>query len=252
MSGRPLRTPVGKGGSEGEQGSPAWMVTYSDMVTLLLCFFVLLFSFSEIDVQRFRSILAAFQGSVGVLEGGLRVVLDDDAVQGRTDWDLQDVSFYRPELEAQLQEVYARAQAFLWERSLGGNVELVLDERGVIVRFAEGVLFDLGKADLKPEAIRVLASMAEFLRSVPNPIRVEGHTDNWPINNEEFPSNWELSTARATTVIRHLIEEHGLSPQKLSAAGYGEYRPVVDNDTPENRARNRRVDIVLLRLDLEE
>ncbi len=87
---------------------------------------------------------------------------------------------------------------------------------------------------------------------VPNPVRVEGHTDDLPINNERFPSNWELSTARATTVIKQLVEEYGLDPRQFSAAGYGEYRPLAPNDSMENRALNRRVDIVLLRLDLGE
>lgn len=228
------------------------MVTYSDMVTLLLTFFVLLFSFSELDVQRFRAIMSAFQASVGVLDGGLRVVQDDDAVQGRTDWDLQDINWHRPELERQLFGVHAEVQAYVASRNLEHAMQVDLTERGVIVRFADQVLFDLGKADLKPEAVEVLDALADVLDGIPNHIRIEGHTDNWPINNERFPSNWELSTARATTVLRYLIETHGMSPESLSAAGYGEYRPLEPNDTAENRARNRRVDIVLLRLDLEE
>ena len=113
-------------------------------------------------------------------------------------------------------------------------------------------MFDLGQADLKPEALEILDHLAEVLKQIPNPVRVEGHTDNWPINNERFPSNWELSTARATNVVRQLIEEHGLDPSSFRPRGYGEYRPLAPNDTEDNRALNRRVDIVLLRLDLGE
>lgn len=118
-----------------------------------------------------------------------------------------------------------------------------------MVRFADQVFFDLGKADLKPEAVEILNRLGPILKGIPNPIRIEGHTDNLPINTAQFPSNWELSTYRATRVIRYFIEELGFSPDKLSAAGYGEYRPIADNDTPEGRSLNRRVDIVIISMD---
>lgn len=220
------------------------------MVTLLMVFFVLLFSFSEIDAQRFRSILSALQASMGVLDGGVQVISDDAALQDieEIDW----TELIRPELLAQLRDVYHQVGSFVAERGLGPSVDVEMTERGVVVRFAERVLFDLGRADLKPEAVEILDQLAVVLQDVPNPVRVEGHTDDLPINNERFPSNWELSTARATTVVKYLIEEHGFDPRKLSAAGYGEYRPLVPNDSMANRALNRRVDIVLLRLDLGE
>lgn len=189
---------------------------------------------------------------MGVLDGGVQVIHDDAALQGRDDLDLGDIDFIRPELAAQLRFLYSDLQSFVQERDLQQSVQLELTERGVVVRFADRILFDLGKADLKPEAIAILDQLAEVLREVPNPVRVEGHTDDLPINNERFPSNWELSTARATTVIKQLVEEYGLDPRQFSAAGYGEYRPLVPNDSMENRALNRRVDIVLLRLDLGE
>jgi chemotaxis protein MotB len=129
-------------------------------------------------------------------------------------------------------------------------VELELQERGLIVRFAEQVFFDLGEAALKPEALEVLKTLAGTLKTLPNPLRVEGHTDNWPISTARFPSNWELSVHRATNVVRFLIEEEGFDPNKLSVAGYSEYRPIRPNDTAEDRAMNRRVDIVILSLDL--
>lgn len=245
------RRRAGRGQNEAP-GAPLWMVTYSDMVTLLLAFFVLLFSFSELDTMRFRSIMLAFQASVGVLDGGMRLVQDDTAIQGRTDFDLQDINWNRPELQQQLSDVHTIIQAFLTQRDFGDTMQVALTERGVTVRFADRVLFDLGKAELKSEALAVLSELAGLLETIPNHVRVEGHTDDLPINNERFPSNWELSTARATTVLRYLVEEHGMAPDSLSAAGYGEYRPIEDNATAENRAQNRRVDIVLLRLDLGE
>jgi len=238
--------------ASGEQSQSPWLVTYSDVVTLLLCFFVLLFSFSEINAQRFQTILAAFQASLGVLDGGRTLIETKPDMQGSGDWELKDVEFYRPELEAQLRDVYSRVRDFVEERGIGASLQVELGERGVTVRFADAVFFDLGKADLKPEALRTLDEVAVLLKEVPNHIRIEGHTDNWPISTERFPSNWELSTARATNVLRYLVEQHGLDPTRVSAAGYGEYRPLMPNDTDENRARNRRVDIVILRLDLGE
>ena len=124
-------------------------------------------------------------------------------------------------------------------------------ERGVVIHFTDRVLFDLGKAELKPEAKEVLQLVAQELKAWPNHIRVEGHTDNLPIRTAPYPSNWELSTARATEVLRYLIDVGGLAPERMSAAGYGEYRPIAPNDSEEGRAKNRRVDIVLLRSGLE-
>lgn len=121
-----------------------------------------------------------------------------------------------------------------------------MNERGLVIRVLESTLFELGSADIKPEARQTLDLIATQLVEVPNQIRIEGHTDNLPISTARFPSNWELSTARASSVVRYLITNHGLPPDQVSALGFGEYRPLVPNDTPQNRARNRRVDIVIL------
>lgn len=218
-------------------GAPAWMVTYGDAVTLLLAFFVLLFTFSTIDLQRFQQIMSAFQGSISVLDGGRTVTTDQSLETQMSELDLE-----------QLQRLHAELQEFLEVEGLTGSVEVHLEERGVTVRFADQLFFDLGQAVLKPEAVGVLESLSPILRDIPNPIRIEGHTDDLPIQTAQFPSNWELSTRRATSVIRHLVENHGFSPQRLSAAGYGEHRPLTENDTAEKRAQNRRVDIVIMAL----
>lgn len=231
-----------------KRGAPAWMTTYGDMVTLLLTFFVLLYSFSSLDVQKFKEVIAAFRGTLGVLDGGRTITdvpavnnapLDVDAALDRTSKEIQ-----------QIEELYKQLQGLIGRGELPGSVELIREERGLVIRFADRTFFDLGKAELRPDARRILKRVGSFLRGLPNHVRVEGHTDSLPINTEKFPSNWELSTARATNVIRFLIEEEGLDPARLSAAGYGEYRPVASNATPEGRARNRRVDLVILRLGL--
>lgn len=221
------------------------MVTYSDMVTQLLALFVILFSISIIDVQRFQALLSAFRGGLGVLQGGRS--LDREPLAGNPPMPVVPTSFYG-QASQQLEAVYQELQRLLGGSGLQRYVQLVPEERGLVVRFADRVLFDLGRADLRPDSKQVLDSVAKVLKPLPNAIRVEGHTDDLPIHNERFPSNWELSTARATTVVRYLIEHHGFDPRRLSAAGYGEYHPLVPNTSEANRQRNRRVDVVVLRL----
>lgn len=217
----------------------SWLTTFSDMMTLLLAFFVLLFAFSSVDEAKFSAIMAAFQGYFGVLDGA--VVVRDTS--GTLPFDAAELA------KQQLEDLYEELSVFIEQEKLVG-VRLEMEERGLIIRFAEQVFFDLGEAVLKPEAIRILEKLSGTLRELPNALRVEGHTDNWPIQTSRFPSNWELSVYRATNVVRHLIENENFDASKLSAAGYSEYRPVSPNDTAQNRALNRRVDIVILNVDL--
>ena len=126
---------------------------------------------------------------------------------------------------------------------------MLKESRGVVIRLNDTMLFDQGSAIIKPEALSTLESISGKLREFNNPILIEGHTDSTPIKNEKYPSNWELSTARATNIISYLIEKQKFPPNRLSAVGYGEYMPVADNSTPENKAKNRRVDIIILSSD---
>jgi chemotaxis protein MotB len=142
--------------------------------------------------------------------------------------------------------LHERVEEIISEDDLNG-IQVNLDERGLVIRFVEGVLFDSGKADIKNEARAILDKIAPLLIDTHRHIRIEGHTDNLPINTREFPSNWELSTARAVNVVKYFIEKHNFSPYILSAAGYGEYRPIAPNDSDKNRALNRRVDIIILK-----
>ena len=123
-------------------------------------------------------------------------------------------------------------------------VEISRSEKGLAIRLEDEALFDLGKAKLRQEAHAILDEVAETLKGFPNGIRVEGHTDDLPIRSERFPSNWELSSARATAVLRHM-QGKGIDPRRLSAIGFGEWRPVVKNDSPEHRQKNRRVEIFM-------
>ena len=221
-----------------------WLTTYSDMVTLLLCFFVLLFSFSEIDAQKFRSIMSSFQGGAGVLEGGTTLELE------------KDLEISESLLEEDLENLKGILEEYADSVGLGEEIILSVEERGLVVRFMDSVLFDSGKADLKPESKKILKNVADILNRdefKDKLIKVEGHTDTDPIiYSKKYPTNWELSAIRATNVLRYLVEEGNIEGNRISSSGYSYYRPIAPNDTPENKAKNRRVDIVILQSSFEE
>ncbi len=209
----------------------SWLTTYGDLVTLLLCFFVLLFAFSTVDAAKFKQVALSLQQALtGVLVGG-------------TSWGEIDELDDREQLL--MQEAYLQIDRYIEEAGLKGAVVAIYEERGLVVRFLDTVLFDRAKADLRTDASGVLDQVAEVLKKVPNQVAVEGHTDNLPIHTWEFPSNWWLSTARANRVVEYFIQKHDIAPERLSSVGYGEYRPIEPNDTEANRAQNRRVEIVI-------
>ncbi|HOE56914.1 MAG TPA: OmpA family protein [Bacillota bacterium] len=220
-------------------GAPAWMATYSDMMTLLLCFFVLLFSFATLDVQKFQAIAHSMSGSLGVLDSGITVNLEPLVTSFPSDSPVEEAEEFRI--------IYEQMSEYIKENNLEASITLRLDERGLLVTFLDDVLFDSGKADLKPKAREIINKVAEIIRRNNKNVRVEGHTDNVPINTFRFPSNWELSTTRAVNVVKYLIEENGIEAKRMSASGYSDQHPVDDNNTKEGRQKNRRVDMVILR-----
>jgi chemotaxis protein MotB len=221
-----------------------WLTTYSDLVTLLLCFFVLLFSFSEIDARKFRNVMSSFQGGTGVLDGGTTLDINEnlESSDGVLEEDLEKLK--------DLLEEYADSVG------LENQIIISVEERGLVVHFMDNVLFDSGKADLKPESMQILKSIAEILNRddfKDRLIKVEGHTDTDPIRySAKFPTNWELSATRATNVLRYLVEEENIDGSRISSSGYSFYRPIAPNDTKENKAKNRRVDVVILKSSYEE
>jgi len=232
-----------KGKKEDGNNSGDWIVTYSDLVTLLLCFFVLLFSFSEIDAMKFEAIVRSFQGSLGVLDSGKSI--DDDQFINQA---MQNNKLFKQQDEAEsMERLYQQLDSYIQNNNLDSTVVLGIEERGLIIRFTDQVIFDSGKAKIKDEALEIMTGIGEILKQSNKYIRVEGHTDNVPINTSKYPSNWELSTARAVNVVKFFIEDTKIHPGRLSAAGYGEYHPIAANDNSENRKKNRRVDVVILK-----
>lgn len=221
------------------------MMTYGDMMTQILAFFVLLFSYSTLDLQKYRAAMASLTGALGILPGGTSI-LQGPLVPSEEPKPPPVPPGVRGEEPGELERLAGQVREALEKSGYGGRFELVEDEDRLVVRFPETVLFDSGRADLHPESLAALDAVAEVLRRVPNRVRVEGHTDTDPISNFRFPSNWELSTARAGRVVRYFVDTYGLDPRRFESAGLGEYRPIAPNDTPENKQKNRRVDIVIL------
>ena len=250
-------------------GSPAWMTTFSDLMTLLLTFFVLLFSMSNVSADRFKEAADSLKlaligsGSDSILEGDGTTLqnLDYEEFGSSAEFDglepeelVVSDSPVNPEnvIPKEVHELYETVSTFLDKESIQTDVSISRDHEGVYIDIQETILFDSAKAELKENGKDALGTLSGLFDLFDNELIIEGYTDNVPISTEVFPSNWELSVARAVSVIRYLTEEHGISPQRLSARGFGEHRPLVPNDSKENRALNRRVNIVIVHNDREE
>jgi len=236
-----------------------WLVSYADFITLLLAFFVLLYASSNLDKQKIARLAAAIHSAFHEL----------DAFPGDTskpykavpsDPQLQPQSL-PPELEQlmkselatrshiaeiDVEKVRRELQEALGSEIKHGEIELRVTPLGFIISLNELGFFGSGEARLLPSAVWKLTRITRILNEHDFDIRVEGHTDNRPVHKLQYRSNWELSTARATEVVRLLIEQFEVDPTRISIAGYGEYHPIASNDTSEGRQMNRRVDLVLL------
>ncbi len=232
---------------------PDYMATYGDLVTLLMCFFVLLFAFSSIDAQKFEAVMQSFQGSAGVLSGG-KSLSDAPFVFDAMPENTQN----SPETaidQDKLQQLKETIEDYISENEMQAEVDVELEDKGLVIRFKDNVLFDSGSAVIKLASYDILNFLGNLLNSdefINEQIRVEGHTDNVPIRTALYPTNWELSTHRASNVVKYFIENSAMIPSRLAASGYGEYHPIASNDTVEGRAANRRVDIVVIRSIAEE
>ncbi|MGB7604237.1 MAG: OmpA family protein [Lutisporaceae bacterium] len=232
---------------EHKAGTPEWLATYGDMMTLLLVFFVLLFAVSNVDSQKYKAVVQSLSGSLGMLDSGTTVSMEPLINNYPSDSPTAS-----PTANKEFSDLQEELQKMLEDQNLKGRVKLELNERGLTVRFLDNVLFDSGKADLKPEAKEIIENVSAILQQSKKKITVEGHTDNVPISTYIYPSNWELSTARAVNVVKYMIDFGQIDPIRLSPAGYADQHPISDNSTPDGRKNNRRVDMVILRSNLEQ
>jgi chemotaxis protein MotB len=207
-----------------------WVVSYADFISLLFAFFTVMYGISRVDSAKLRE----FAGSARAAFGPSSSTDGKPVIEGI-------VPVPQGAIEMQREAVRIVEAA-----GLRGSLSVRRDGRGIILSMGENVLFDPGRSAVKPSSGAALSTVACVLEKWRGDAAVEGHTDSLPVGGSVYSSNWELSTARATSVLALLVEEHGISPGRLSAAGYAEFRPVESNATPEGRARNRRVDIVLI------
>lgn len=225
---------------QGNSHKERWLITYADMITVLLIFFIVMYALSKVDVDKFKaltqSMTATFGTSGSVLDNPGPSVVPGVALSSQQ-WEEQQ----------NLEQIQLELESFIIDTNLVSNISVTIEERGVVLSFQEEVLFPLGSADLTPQAKLIINKVATLLSQTNNYIRIEGHSDDLPISTPKFPSNWELSATRATSVLQELIRNPDFLPNRLSAVAYGEYRPRLPNTSESNRQLNRRVDIVVLR-----
>jgi len=224
-----------------KRGTPRWLITYADMMTLLLCFFVLLLSFANTDVVKFKEVLGSMKDAFGVQretlemdkEGGMELPMKMESTATRS--------------EAEKQRLVNLLKTMVREEGVEKNTLILPVRNGVrleITELAGHAMFERGGTDLTTESQRLLRKMIPTMKETIYKITVEGHSDNIPLRSPKFPSNWELSSARAGRVVRFFIQEGNMDPRRFTAVGHADTQPLVENTTPENREKNRRVSIL--------
>lgn len=254
----------------GDGGVPAWVMTFADLMTLLMCFFVLMLAFSEMDVLKFKQLSGSVREAFGVqseieaktIPKGTSIIAQEfspgkpeptainqvrqftvDTHRNTLDFDPESVDKQKKKLE----EDAERIRQALKEEIEKGMVDVQTDGRRIIIHILEQGSFESGAADVQQSFLPVLIKIRELIKETPGTITVSGHTDDVPISTSRFRSNWELSAARAVSVAHELMRFDEVDPARFIITGHGETRPRVDNDTSANRAKNRRVEISIVR-----
>ncbi|WP_028783480.1 flagellar motor protein MotS [Thalassobacillus devorans] len=246
-----------------EKGAPRWMVTYSDLMTLILVFFILLFSMSQIDLVKFEAISESFRNRMIFDFYPSPVEMDNPAEQtdlkengelsnefenpsSEVNSTVRDAEDNELQKEHELNQLVEEVDTFLDNNELNDVISASRTDRGVVLVLQEQLLFDSGEAEVLESGKPFLGKIGTLLKNIPNDISVEGHTDDRPISTFRYPSNWELSGARASSVIRYIAGESNLNRGRFTAVAFGDTHPAVPNDSPENWGKNRRVEIVIL------
>lgn len=237
-----------------------WLVSYADFITLLFAVFVTLYAMSQSDKKKAEEVMQSIQQSFGMVQSGA----PSPKMNVLPSSQMSISPSLKPEIsvtpgnrtsrgqvktradEKDFRQIKSSIEAYLVKQGAQSKVSLTITRRGLVVSLKEAGFFESGQAQIKPSAYELINTIAESLTHYNNPLRMEGHTDNVPINSAQFPSNWELSTARAINGIKYLIKHFDVEPDKISAVGYAEFRPLADNSSSEGRAKNRRVDLVML------
>lgn len=208
-----------------------YLITYADLITLLLGLFIILYAISKVDVKKYDNMMS-IMGNVFGSRSGKIVGLEKSSLQGS---------------ELPTTTLGDKLANVIKDLHYENSIRLEQNERGIIIHILDDILFPSGSANLHEKALPVLAKISDIIKGLPNDIRIEGHTDNVPIKTKEFPSNWHLSVQRALNTAFFLIDKENLPQDKISIVGYSEYKPIAPNTTAEGRAANRRVDIVIIK-----
>ncbi|MGD9974683.1 MAG: flagellar motor protein MotB [Desulfatirhabdiaceae bacterium] len=214
-----------------------WQVTYSGFIMMLLCFFIMLSSFSMMESSKISRFLKSFSTEPNILSGGKRFESNKVILP-----EAPEMIDYRSHMAG----IHRDIQQIITGLNMNSAITVSASEAGVVMRFSDSIVFQSGYADILPDAKLILQKVCSIISDYPCHIRIEGHTDNVPIKSGQFPSNWELSAARAINVMRVIMQSVELSPERLSAVGFGEFRPLYANDSDNNRAGNRRVEVYLM------
>jgi chemotaxis protein MotB len=217
-----------------------WQIVYTSFVLILLSFFIMLSTFATMDPARVLRFTRSFAKAVNVLTGGLGFERGESVM---------NPSVPVVDKQNELADIFHAIEDYTEALEIDKEIELASSAKGVVMTLADKALFRLGEAQVTASAQRLLNKIGAIVSQTGYYVRIEGHTDNLPIQTERFPSNWELSTARAVNVLRYFVEKLGIPARRLSAAGFGEFQPKYANDTAENRARNRRVEIIFTATD---
>ncbi len=225
-------------GPPAEEGAPGWMVTFADLMSLLLTFFILVLSFANMDIVRFRDMLGSIQQAFGVQ---VKRRDADYVAFSPTQFERKDIEISR-ENEQILSMVVQLRTILQDDETLQKSSGVEADDQGLVLRVDNATLFNPGSAELRPEAKQALDAVIRILRDYNMNLVIRGHTDDVPFRSAQYPSNWELSAARSAAALRYILEYGGFSPTRLRAVGYAGSRPLVPNNTEENRKRNNRVE----------
>ena len=228
-----------------DQGSSGggWEIVYSGFVLILLCFFIMLSSFSTMEEAKIMRFVKSFVNAVGILPGGVKFDSGSTVLPGSADIvDSQD----------KLAQIFSELEELSENLKKENDITVAYSPKGLVMRLSDRALFDVGVATISPQALPLLKKVGAIIARTSYQVRIEGHTDDLPINTIQFPSNWELSTARAVRVLRYFTESAAISSERLSAVGCAEFQPMVPNDSPAHRAQNRRVEIIFLNTDRKD
>ncbi len=224
----------------GKDNAERWLLTYADLITLLMVFFVLLFAMSNTDAKKFQELAGSLRRAfnVNVLQGSQPVSLTSSSGANDAVIQLEQADYQR--IQQIIQQVEQNTQID------PNQVSAQITKEGIAVTVSGALLFYNGTNQIKPDGMKLLNQLAAYIATLPNPVRVEGHTDDIPVQSAQYPTNWELSAARAVAVVRYFTSVAAIAPNRLSAVGYGQYQPIVPNDTRAHREQNRRAVIVIL------